>query len=83
MKVRKGSLVHVVWEDITAGQEWSSRKKARAIKPCRCENVGWVFVNSRSRLTLVASRQTSKGHTQVGDSITIPQGCVVSVTVLD
>lgn len=75
----KRELVMVEWLDIQSNAGWHSAKDARAFKPTRCRDVGWILQRDESSLTLYRSKN-SEGD--VGDVAVFPAGCIVRVTPL-
>lgn len=72
--------VQVIWVDPQGGSGWLEVIRARNMKPHLCETVGFLLYKDKERIVMAASRSWStSGDVEVGDRVTIPTACVVSI----
>lgn len=80
MSKAKPELVRVEWRDIASMSGWHELKAARALRPVKCVDVGWVLDRDDECLLIFRSRNSDGS---VGDLACFPWGCVVRVTPLE
>lgn len=73
--MKKGTLVLVTWEDITA-----SLHSEEDLLPAPAEAVGWVESDTKKYLRLITCRYLD--DRKLADRICIPTGCVVKKEIL-
>jgi hypothetical protein len=76
----KRELVMVDWLDIASHSTWMKVPDARAYKPIRCRDVGWILHRDQQKLILFRSRNSDG---DIGDITVMPIGCVVKITPLE
>ena len=72
-------FVEIVWDDASAVDSWRTPDDLPAL--ARIVTRGWLVVDDEEKVTTAGSYQ--EGEDMVGEIITIPRGCVVSLRVLD
>jgi hypothetical protein len=75
-------FVEVHWKDAASLAEWLGRDHVP--KLAEVIHRGWLWHETGDAITLCAGLVMGKsGVTDVGDSITIPRGCIVSITEIE
>lgn len=73
-------FVEVIWHDATSDSSWVTESDLPNLT--RIQSRGWLCRKTRLCITLASSVDPSGQQTVVGEVITIPRGCVESITEL-
>ncbi len=80
MADRRGQLVKVTWRDTNGIARWADQDYfADAMKPARCESVGWVMADTKEHLSIAASHD---GNENVNDGNVFPRSAVIDIVPL-
>jgi hypothetical protein len=81
-KAKDWAFVEVHWKDAASLAEWQGI--GGAPKLAEVIHRGWLFSEDGDSVSLCAGIVLGKtGVIDVGDSITIPRGCIVSIREID
>ena len=76
--IHKLPLVRVLWVDTCSAGTWASLDEYRKKGALNTQSVGFLTRNDKTCVQVVQSISTNDS---LNDSITIPRGCVVKVSV--
>lgn len=72
-------LVVVTWIDSTGSNTWQDIEQERKYKNPELFSVGWVINDTKEALTLGSSLLPNPSASMVGQTMTIPKGCIKKV----
>ncbi len=77
-KIKEGTLLIIVWDDIVSDSSWVKDIDAQRYKPVRCKDVGW-FINS-DKLNI---RITSSVNNMKERNVSVfPKGVIRDVQII-
>ena len=82
--INKIPMVRVSWLDARDTETgWLSYKEIVEAPLARCQEVGWMVVNTKEKIVIMRSWCTDKEDNHGGGAIAIPKGWVTKIEYLE
>lgn len=78
MRLKKGDMVLVEWDDIVNRSSWTALKKVAEMQPAKCKDVGF-FLEDDGKVIRILHSISDDDH---GGPAIIPKGCVTRIKKL-
>jgi hypothetical protein len=83
MKIEDIPMVRVTWLDARDTETgWIPIKDIKAAPLAKCQEVGWMVVNTKGKIVIMRSWCTDKDDNHGGGAIAIPRGWVQKIEYL-